>query len=55
MEVPLYSQIHLIGILLIEIPGSDQDFSPDNHCYDRQVMTYQVKLTGFRLSEFDCI
>ena len=27
--------IHLIGTLLIEISGSDQDFSPDNHCYDR--------------------
>ena len=66
-----YSQPHLIGTWLIRNSGSDQDFSPDNHCYDRQVaslsvitMAYQVRnldhflnsqLTRFRLSGVDCI
>ena len=34
-----YSQLCLIGTLLIGISGNDQDFSPDNHCYDRQVLS----------------
>ena len=66
-----YSQPHLIGTWLIGSSGSDQDFTPDNHCYDRQVaclsvitMAYQVRnldhflnsqLTRFRLSGVDCI
>ena len=65
-----YSQPHLIGTWLIGSSGSDQDFTPDNHCYDRQVaclsvitMAYQVRnldhflnsqLTRFRLSGVDC-
>ena len=67
----MYSQPHLIGTWLIGSSGSDQDFTPDNHCYDRQVaclsvitMAYQVRnldhflnsqLTRFRLSGVDCI
>ena len=66
-----YSQPHLIGTWLIGSSGSDQDFTPDNHCDDRQVaslsvitMAYQVRnldhflnsrLTRFRLSGVDCI
>ena len=67
----MYSQPHLIRTWLIGSSGSDQDFTPDNHCYDRQVaslsvitMAYQVRnldhflnsrLTRFRLSGVDCI
>ena len=71
MYIYIYSQPHLIGTWLIGSSGSDQDFTPDNHCYDRQVaclsvitMAYQVRnldhflnsrLTRFRLSGVDCI
>ena len=66
----LYGQPHLIRTWLIGSSGSDQDFTPDNHCYDRQVaslsvitMAYQVRnldhflnsqLTRFQLSGVDC-
>ena len=47
----LYNQPHLIGTWLIGSSGSDQDFTPDSHCYDRQVaslsvitMAYQVRI-----------
>ena len=63
----IYSQPHLIGTWLIGSSGSDQDFTPDNHCYDRQVASLSVitmvrnhdhflnsQLTRFRLSGVDC-
>ena len=62
-----YSRIHLIGILLIRISGSDQNFTPDKPllwltnsllvCHNNglsDVKSWSFQLTGFWLSEFNC-
>ena len=42
----IYSQPHLIGTWLIGSSGSDQDFTPDNHCYDSLLVCHNNGLSG---------
>ena len=47
------SQPHLIGTWLIGSSGSDQDFTPDNHCYDRQVASLSVITMAYQVRNLD--
>ena len=49
----MYSQPHLIGAWLIGSSGSDQDFTPDNHCYDRQVASLSVITMAYQVRNLD--
>ena len=48
-----YSQPHLIRTWLIGSSGSDQDFTPDNHCYDRQVASLSVITMAYQVRNLD--